>query len=638
MKKEIEDKLKNSELHEALEQEKLVESVKDEFKKRQEERKPFEAQWQLNMNFVMGNQYCAVTSRGEVEEYQKQFFWQEREVFNHLATLVETRLSKLSSLRPVLGVVPASDDERDVKTAALSKKILRSVSNKINLSDIISSATKWSETCGTAFYKVVWNGALGRVVAKTENGALRDGDVEISVCSPFEIYPDSMTRADIDECESLIHAKAISAKLVREAWGKDVKSETLKVFALGASQGIGGLGYSTAANKITDAEIEDAVLVIERYEKPSKERENGRLTIIAGDTLLYDGDLPYQNGKDKTRIFPFIRQVCIPQAGSFWGASVVERTIPVQRAYNAVKNRKHEFLNRISMGVLNVEDGSVDIDNLEDEGLSPGKILVYRQGSNPPSFMASPHVPTDFTLEEERLLNEFEKISGVSDLLHNSSIYSQNISGTALSLLMEQDQSRISCTTDSLKLSIIRLGECILRLYKQFAIIPKLLKVVGDNGDVEMFYFSSADITSDEVVLETDTELGQSLAQRRNMIFELLSRGLLSDQDGKLTNRMKSKVLEMLGFGLWEGGQDMNELHIKKAQDENLKIMRGEKVKVLEVDDHDLHINEHIAFMLGGEYKKHEGDEKIEENFLKHIRTHKQMRQVINQIENTDKE
>ena len=252
--------------------------------------------------------------------------------------------------------------------------------------------------------------------------------------------------------------------------------------------------------------------------------------------------------------------------------------------------------------------------------------------------MASPHVPTDFTLEEERLLNEFEKISGVSDLLHNSSIYSQNISGTALSLLMEQDQSRISCTTDSLKLSIIRLGESILRLYKQFAIIPKLLKVVGDNGDVEMFYFSSADITSDEVVLETDTELGQSLAQRRNMIFELLSRGLLSDQDGKLTNRMKSKVLEMLGFGLWEGGQDMNELHIKKAQDENLKIMRGEKVKVLEVDDHDLHINEHIAFMLGGEYKKHEGDEKIEENFLKHIRTHKQMRQVINQIENTDKE
>ena len=44
---------------------------------------------------------------------------------------------------------------------------------------------------------------------------------------------------------------------------------------------------------------------------------------------------------------------------------MVERAIPVQRAYNAVKNRKHEFLNRIAMGVLTVEDGSVDTDNLE---------------------------------------------------------------------------------------------------------------------------------------------------------------------------------------------------------------------------------------------------------------------------------
>lgn len=67
---------------------------------------------------------------------------------------------------------------------------------------------------------------------------------------------------------------------------------------------------------------------------------------------------------------------------------MVERTIPIQRAYNAVKNRKHEFLNRIAVGVLAVEDGSVDVDNLETEGLSPGKILVYRQGSNPPRLMS----------------------------------------------------------------------------------------------------------------------------------------------------------------------------------------------------------------------------------------------------------
>ena len=627
----------NKELFDKFYEEKLVNEIKKDFAKRQELRKNFEAQWQLNMNFLMGNQYCAIGENGEVEEYAKQYFWQEREVFNHLASLVETRLSKLSSLRPKMSVVPASGDEKDIKTASISKKILQSIAHKLNLSDLISEATKWSETCGTSFYKVVWNSSIGKVVAVDENNnALNEGDVDICVCSPFEIYPDSIVANDIDECESIIHAKVYPASKIKEIWGKDVKAQNLKVFSLGSGMSIGGLGYSTSASKITDAEMENAVLVIEKYQKPNQEFPDGRLVIIAGDDLLFDGALPYKVGKNSNKAFPFIKQVCIPLAGCFWGVSVIDRTIPIQRAYNAVKNRKHEFLNRISMGVLNVEDGSVDIDNLEDEGLSPGKILVYRQGATPPQFMSSQRVPTDFTLEEERLLNEFEKVSGVSNLLYNSNTYSQNISGTALSLLLEQDQTRIACTTDSLKSAIKRVGEMVLRLYRQFAIIPKLMRIVGDNGDVEMFYFKSSDITSDEVVFESESEVGQSISQKRNMVFELLNRGLLSDENGKLSNRMKSKILEMLGFGIWENAQDINDMHIKKASIENLKLKKSQKTRVLEVDDHDLHINEHIAFMLGGEYAKaFDKDESIEERFLKHIRTHKQMRAVQAQIETT---
>jgi len=36
------------------------------------------------------------------------------------------------------------------------------------------------------------------------------------------------------------------------------------------------------------------------------------------------------------------------------------------------------------MKILCVEDGSVDIDKIEQEGLQDGKILVYRQGARPP--------------------------------------------------------------------------------------------------------------------------------------------------------------------------------------------------------------------------------------------------------------
>lgn len=63
---------------------------------------------------------------------------------------------------------------------------------------------------------------------------------------------------------------------------------------------------------------------------------------------------------------------------------LVARLVPLQRAYNAIKNRKYELINRLSFVNLIVEDGSVDLDDLEDDGLCPGKVLVYRQGASQP--------------------------------------------------------------------------------------------------------------------------------------------------------------------------------------------------------------------------------------------------------------
>ena len=151
--------------------------------------------------------------------------------------------------------------------------------------------------------------------------------------------------------------------------------------------------------------------------------------------------------------------------GSFFGVSVIDRLIPVQRAYNAVRNRKHEYFNRSVMNVLAVEDGSVDTDELEIDGLSPGKVLVYRQGSKVPEIMQNPKQTLDFDEEEERLLSEFKTISGVSDMMTDSYANYTNMSGIALQLLAEQDVTRLSTAIDSTKLAVKIVAKYILRLY-----------------------------------------------------------------------------------------------------------------------------------------------------------------------------
>ncbi len=602
---------------------KVVQDVMSDYLKRRENRRSLEAQWQLNINFMMGNQYSFISSNGGIREDEKRYFWQEKEVFNHIAPIIETRISKICANTPSVTVVPASGDESDVSSAKLSKDILNSVSNRINLVDIEKTATTWSEICGTVFYKVVWNTDTGKMVATDELGrAIKEGDVEVQVVSPFEIFPDNLSCERMEDAKSIIHAKAVEIETIKSLWGVDVNAEKVNAFTLDSNVGnLGGLGYDAHINKVANIELNNHCVLIERYVRPSKLYPNGRLTIVAGGKLLFDGDLPYINDELGMRTFPFVKQISNYMPGSFFGVSVVDRLIPVQRAYNAVRNRKHEFFNRAVMNVLAVEDGSVDTDELEIDGLSPGKVLVYRQGSKIPEIMQNPRQTLEFDAEEERLLSEFKTVSGVSDMMTDSYAQYTNLSGTALQLLAEQDNSRMSTAIDSTKLAVKTVAKFILRLYKQFAVIPRLLKISGDSGEVQMYYWDQNEICSDDVVFDASGDANETLAQRRSMLMELIKEGLMFDENGKFSHSTRKKCLELLGFGMWEDMVDLNSLHVNRAKEENLKA--DKELEIMPIDDHKIHIDEHVAYLLSNEIKNKKNSKNIKSNLLKHIEEHK---------------
>lgn len=64
----------------------------------------------------------------------------------------------------------------------------------------------------------------------------------------------------------------------------------------------------------------------------------------------------------------------------------VERLIPYQSAYNDAMNRRLEALDKLSNGPIFIEDGSVDVDELTEEDIAPGKVIIYRQGSMAPQI------------------------------------------------------------------------------------------------------------------------------------------------------------------------------------------------------------------------------------------------------------
>ncbi|MBQ4268822.1 MAG: hypothetical protein IJB97_04135, partial [Clostridia bacterium] len=558
-----------------------------------------------------------------------QFYWQSRRVFNHIAPMVDSRVAKLEKLKPKLTVRAFSDEDGDVKAAQLATGILTFVQDRIGFEEVVSKGVLWSETCGSAFYKVLWDENGGRKIAEDENGApIYEGEVCVSVVPLFEIYPDDLCAEDLADVKSLIHAKIVSVDYVAEKYGVDAQGQAMSELSVtqysepSAAKNPVQLGVSATEQR-------DRVILIERYTRPTAEEKDGRLEIVAGGKLLYYGPLPYKSENRGERGLPFVKQDCLRLPGAFFGSSVVDRLIPVQRAYNAVRNRKHEFLNRLATGVLTVEDGSVDVEELAEEGLLPGKILVYRQGGKAPEMLDSGKIPTEFKDEEEWLEREFEMISGVSELSQNSTP-ARVTSATGLQLLLSQDDARLSATVGSMERAVKETARLILRLYRQFAGSARLMTLTGENKKTQVYYFNSADIAANDILFETGEALTPT--EKKETLLKLYEAGVLTDEDGKLSQENKNRILEAFGFGSYENAKDISALHSAKASEENLALLAAD-LETDSYDDHALHVVEHTRFLLSAEFKKIAGgsvgalSEKgkaIKQRFAAHIRCHEE--------------
>ena len=598
----------------------IAADVTSDFNRRREARRSIENGWLLNLNFYNGNQYCDISPEGVASE-DAQFYWQSRRVFNHIAPTVDARIAKLEKLKPELTVRAFSDEEGDVKAAKLATGILRYVQDRVELNAISSRVTTWAELCGSAFFKVDWNSAGGRQVAvDAEGNPVYEGEVQVSAVSPFEIFPDRLDAEDLDGVYSLIHARVVPVSYIAERFGVAINGRTIS----------GQYGYSEpSTHRAPDqsfgmnfTEVSDAEILIERYTKPSADFPGGRLEIVAGGQLLYAGDLPFINGERNERGFPFVKQDCMRLPGAFFGGSVIDRMIPVQRAYNTVRNRKHEFLNRLSMGVLMVEDGSVDADELAEDGLLPGKVILYRQGSKTPEMLDCGTIPPEFKDEEEWLEREFSLVSGVSDLFQNSTPV-RVTSASGLQLLLSQDETRLAGTVTSIERAIKEVARQILRLYRQFAGTARLLTLTGEDKKTQLYYFNAASLDVND--LQFESQEVNSPERKRETLIQLYQAGLLTDEKGNLTAENKHRILEAFGFGSYENVHDIASLHIAKAGEENLE-MKGAEVAPEEYDDHALHLQEHTRFLLGAEFKRSKHKAEWKARVLAHMRAHRAMK------------
>ena len=93
--------------------------------------------------------------------------------------------------------------------------------------------------------------------------------------------------------------------------------------------------------------------------------------------------------------------------GRYGLASLLE---PYQREYNRIMNLHSEHISMATHGYMVVEDGSVDTDELSEEGLPMGKIVIYRQGGREPELKTATLLTEGYLKSAEYCLNKMYQI------------------------------------------------------------------------------------------------------------------------------------------------------------------------------------------------------------------------------------
>jgi hypothetical protein len=424
-----------------------------------------------------------------------------------------------------------------------------------------------------------------------------------------------------------MHVLLLSPDEVLEKWGvieEGTENETYKIVDT-SDRSYGGAVSGRLYGKLLAVEkIHNTVRVYEEWELPSRKYPSGRLIICTDNNLLYYGSLPDKLGEHGEYLLPFDVQYSLRTDG-FFGKSIIERLIPVQRALNSNKNRIQDYLNRIAIGVLVTEEGSVpNIDEFLTSGIMPGDIIEYMVGRHAPRFMDVPSLPADIFRETSDLLEQIDRLSGVSQLAKQSTVSPSISAASAIAGLAEQDDTRIGLEGENAKAAYISFTKKALILYHHNVKYPRMVADIGKNDEFEISQFRGNELTSFDVEIMPEPEAADTMATRRQKIIDLWNSGILKDPEtGTLTSAGRAKLLEAMQFGDLDIFTDGDNVHVERAHRENQAMVAGDVCEVVEYDDDTIHIGSHNDFRLSAEYEDAaKKDPALNDRFEEHVNVH----------------
>lgn len=590
-------------------------------------RRPYERDWFMNMAFFLGKQYLSWNSEKNQLEIPPAPKWRVRLVANKIMPTVLHMVAKMTKNRPIYVVIPPKADDSAISASDISRKVLLNVHRILQMDILNMRLFLWKCVYGTSFKDHFWDPTAGDRVKegktrevideegnKTEEPILNEkgeqeeydvniGEVGCNVLSPFSVLPEPGA-TDTERSFRIMTLTPMSLEWIRQAYpdsGKYVKPETKTQVSSMEQQLLHLMSESFQSETIKEkeGELEQGFAVIkELREKPSQNYPKGRCIRFAGDVLLESRSLPYKF-MIKRKTLGIVRYPFIELGERFWGRAAVDDMRPLQEERNKTASQIIENKNLMSkLKWIAHRLARISQTAITSE---PGEVIEH---STPPGIpephpITPPQLPP-YVFDVINLTDKDLDDCGLIARVSRGEAPPGVRSGVAISYLQEKDASVFNpfmLRYETLEgISGTYLLEIIHEKYQE----PRLLKIVGENNEIETLLFKNSDDMPTDVWVQSGSSFFTSLAAKQNLILEYYQAGLLGNPQDE---RVRMQALRFAEIGGVDMLYEENVVNEREARRENRLFEQGEVPPVNVFDVHQTHIYFHDLFRKSNKYR-----------------------------------
>lgn len=511
---------------------------------------------------------------------------------NHIRNLATHMKTMTLASRPALEARAANTDPKSLVQAQLASGLLDYYLREKRLEKYIATAIETAIVLGAGYIKVEWDTSEGQIIEVDEetDTSIREGDLRFSNLSPFEVIYD-LNKSDSD------HQWIIAVEYKN-------RYDLMAKFPEFAEEieGLPGKDKLDSAIIFNADMASDEIPLYTFYHKPSDSLPRGRQTVFLSSTIvLTDQDLPYKK-------IPLYRVSPGDVLGTAVGYANTFDLMPLQDALNTLYTAV--FSNNVALGVQNlfVETGA----NLNVTSLN-GSLNVIEGLKEPKPLNLLASSPETYNLIKiiEGLM---ETISGINSVTRGSPQASLE-SGSALALVQSMAVQFMNGLQQQYVQLLEDVGTAIIETLKDYANAPRVVSIVGKNNKAYLKQFKADDIMEvNRVVVDVGNPLAKTTAGRIKMAEQLMQM--------KADEFTIDQYIQVVNTGKLEVMTNKNTRKVNQIDLENERLMQGQPTKVLILDDHAMHIQEHASLLDDPEVRD---DDLLAQVILNHIQEHMNM-------------